>query len=218
MGNDTYRIAYQPLYQPPVSRKKYGFGQTELKELGISMLVLTIAFAIVFSGGIQNIDWGFFAFMFPVAAIAVLTAFVFHELGHKFVAQRYGCWAEFRYWQSGLMMALVFSLLGFLFAAPGAVMVSGRVTEEQNGKISAAGPMLNIAMAVALIPVLLYFSNETFIGFVTFFIIRINAFIGGFNLIPFMPFDGAKIVRWNIPVYIIMVIMALGLIAFGYMY
>ena len=223
MENDTFRVTYNPAYQPPHSRKKYGFGQTELKELGISMLVLTMAFAIALSGGIQNVVWSEFPFMMGFAAIAVITAFLFHELAHKFVAQKYGCWAEFRYWQSGLMMALVFSLMGFLFAAPGAVMVSGRVTQEQNGKISAAGPISNIIVSLLafgawfLIPISgAAYSVSGIISDLAFFVGFINAFIGGFNLIPFMPFDGAKIVRWNVPVYIVMVVMALGLIAFGY--
>jgi Zn-dependent protease len=30
----------------------------------------------------------------------------------------------------------------------------------------------------------------------------INVFLGLFNMIPVLPFDGSKIVRWNIPIYI----------------
>ena len=221
MGNDTFRVTYNPAYQPPQQRKKYGFSQTEMKELGISMLVLTMAFAIALSDGVQGIVWSEFPFMMGFAAVAVITAFLFHELAHKFMAQRYGCWAEFRYWQSGLMMALVFSMMGFLFAAPGAVMVSGRVTQEQNGKISAAGPISNIIVSLLAFGAWLFIPTTgsgimEIVSGLAFFVGFINAFIGGFNLIPFMPFDGAKIVRWNVPVYIIMVVMAVGLIAFGY--
>ncbi len=211
MGNDTFRVTYEPVQR----RGKYSFGQVELKELGISMMVLTMAFAIALSGGIQRVIWSDFPFMLIFAAIAVTTAFLFHELAHKFMAQKYGCWAEFRYWQSGLMMALVFSLMGFLFAAPGAVMVSGHVTKSQNGKISAAGPFSNIIVALAAFGVWFALPDND-LGFLFFFIGFVNAFIGGFNMIPFMPFDGAKIVKWSIPVYAVMVAILLFLIAIGY--
>ncbi|MCK5037570.1 MAG: site-2 protease family protein [Thermoplasmata archaeon] len=221
MGNDTFRVAYDPVYQPPQPRKKYSFSQTELKELGISMLVLTMAFAIALSDGVQGIVWSDFPFMMGFAAIAVITAFLFHELAHKFVAQRYGCWAEFRYWQSGLMMALVFSMMGFLFAAPGAVMVSGRVTQEQNGKISAAGPISNIIVSFLAFGIWFFIPATgtvlmDFISGLAFFVGFINALIGGFNMIPFMPFDGAKVVKWSIPVYLVMVVTVLFLILIGF--
>ena len=159
--------------------------------------------------------------MFLFAAIAVLTAFVFHELAHKFVAQKYGCWAEFRSWQAGLMMALVFSMMGFLFAAPGAVMVSGRVTQEQNGKISAAGPISNIIVSFLAFGIWFFIPATgtvlmDFISGLAFFVGFINALIGGFNMIPFMPFDGAKVVKWSIPVYLVMVVTVLFLILIGF--
>ncbi len=211
MANDVFRLTYEP----PNKRKIMGFSQTEFKDLGIAMLVLSIAFTIVFSGGIQDIDWVAFPLFFLVAAIAVLTAFVFHELAHKFVAQKYGCWAEFRSWQAGLMMALVFSMMGFLFAAPGAVMVMGNVTKSQNGKISAAGPATNIMIATAAYGTS-FLLGDSDIAFIIFFIGTVNAFIGAFNMIPFMPFDGAKIVKWSIPVYVVMLAAVLFLVAIGY--
>ncbi|MCK4757896.1 MAG: hypothetical protein KAS67_05550, partial [Thermoplasmata archaeon] len=73
MGNDTFRVTYEPVQR----RGKYSFGQVELKELGISMMVLTMAFAIALSGGIQRVIWSDFPFMLIFAAIAVTTAFLF---------------------------------------------------------------------------------------------------------------------------------------------
>jgi len=43
---------------------------------------------------------------------------------------------------------LLFSLFGFIIAAPGAVFIRGMITRERNGKISLAGPMTNIVLAI----------------------------------------------------------------------
>jgi Zn-dependent protease len=55
-------------------------------------------------------------------------------------------------------------------------------------------------------------------GFICAAIGFINAFIGGFNLIPIPPFDGSKIIRWNIGVYILMVAGAVALVAAYYLW
>ena len=203
-------------YSQPVPEKQHGFSSTELKQIGISVGVLTLAFAMAMSGGYQIImdSPGGFVLLLPIAAIAVVTAFLFHELAHKFVAQRYGCWAEFRYWKFGLMIALLFSVMGFLFAAPGAVMVSGNVSKSQNGKISAAGPVVNLSLAGAFTAIWMLFDPgmDSLLGNIFYVVGFINAFIGGFNLIPMMPFDGAKVFAWSKPVYVIMVAIAAFLV------
>jgi len=37
---------------------------------------------------------------------------------------------------------------GIVFAAPGAVMIMGMVSREENGRIAAAGPITNMVIAV----------------------------------------------------------------------
>ena len=72
----------------------------------------------------------------PIMLIAVGPAFVLHEIGHKVVAKKNGCWAEFRADPKGLQFGMVLAFfLGILFMAPGAVMVAGLVTRRQNGHI-----------------------------------------------------------------------------------
>lgn len=211
MGNDTFRVSFQQA--PP--RPSLGFSQTELTQLLLSWGVLTLAFAVMFDSGVRAGDLSGLPYSLALAAVAVFTAFVCHEVSHKLVAQRYGCWAEFRYWPMGLLMALLFSFMGFLFAAPGAVMIRGRLTERQNGVISAVGPGSNMALAAAMVPLLFLTGSQLVFDF-AYTVGLVNAFIGGFNLIPLMPFDGSKIVRWNLGVYIALVAGALVLIAFYY--
>ena len=45
------------------------------------------------------------------------------------------------------------AFLGVLLAAPGAVMVSGRITDRQNGIIAAVGPISNIIIALIFLPI-----------------------------------------------------------------
>ncbi len=181
-------------YQP----KKITFSKRELKEIGISVAVLTIALTLVLTP--FRINYLFFKTLI-ISLIAVATGFLFHELAHKIVAQKYGCWAEFRYWLPGLLFALISSFFGFIFAAPGAVYISGSINEKQNGKISAAGPFMNMIIGTICILVLL-FVDLSIVRTVVPFVGIFNIFLAGFNMLPFPPFDGSKVIKWNIGIYI----------------
>ena len=170
---------------------KIHFSREELIDLGKSWVAITIAFAIVLSGNVMAKLPSFLV----ISGIAVGFGFLFHEMGHKFVAQRYGCFAEFRSFDFMLVLAFIMSFFGFVFAAPGAVMIRGHVTEERNGKISVAGPLVNLVMAVGFLFVSVFSSG--FIQVIAGYGFFINSFLAMFNLIPFGNFDGAKIYRWN---------------------
>lgn len=182
------------------------FSSNEVRDILISMLVIAGIFAYIFGG--KNIN-STIAYL-PITLIAVGLGFVLHELAHKFVAIHYGFWAEYKLWVQGLILAVFVSIISnFIFAAPGAVYIHGEyISDEQNGKISLAGPLTNIILALiflALIP--LFAGNEILllIGTIGF---TINSFLALFNLIPFSILDGAKIFRWNPIVWALMAIVA----------
>jgi len=133
-----------------------------------------------------------------------------HELGHKIVAQRYGCFAEFRSFDQMLILAVLMSFFGFVFAAPGAVMINGPVGVRRNGKISAAGPVVNLILAIAFLWVLLM-QPVGILKVIAFYGFFINSWLALFNMLPFWNFDGKKVLRWNKKVYGIIVAVALGL-------
>jgi Zn-dependent protease len=165
--------------------------------------------AYVFSGSLA-------LYLLGISLVTVGTGFVFHELSHKFVAQRYGYWAEFRMWPMGLVLALVTSLLGFIFAAPGATYISGtNITQGQNGRISIAGPLTNVAIAILFSPFLLLNSSDA-LWLVGFIGVRINVFLAMFNLLPIGPLDGAKVFKWNLPVWVLVFIPLV--VAFVFLY
>ena len=165
--------------------------ERELRDILKAWVAVSFAFAIVMGGSSFN-----FYTRFIIASLTVGTGFLLHELGHKFVAQRYGCFAEFRSFDSMLLLAIAMSFFGFIFAAPGAVMISGRINETKNGKISAAGPVVNLALAftfllLTFLPLSTLFKSLAYYGFV------INSWLALFNMIPFWLFDGYKILKWN---------------------
>jgi Zn-dependent protease len=160
------------------------FSQKELRDLAIAWIVLAVILARL------NLA------LLPMSFIAVGTAFVCHELAHKYYAQRHHLFAEFRMWTNGLILAIAIAVISqgqFIFAAPGAVYIYGyNVSPSVNGKISFAGPAVNLF--VATLAMMLY---VVFPSYLVAAVALINAFLGFFNLLPIHPLDGGKILNWN---------------------
>lgn len=189
------------------------FSRVEITHILISILVLTVAFSFWITGGIiRNQDFNIIIKSVPYAFAGVLTAFFVHEVSHKFIAQKLGLWAEYRMYPLGLILALILSVFtGWVFAAPGAVMFMGGSKSYENGKIAVAGPLANIIIASAALPLYIVFYESTIAPLIGF-ICLINAFLGTFNLLPFGPLDGTKIIRWNATAWIVLLIYSIILL------
>ena len=72
-----------------------------------------------------------------------------------------------------------------------------RLTRQDLGLISIAGPATNVCLAIAFFILYWQLSLSTFWEDVFWFGAYINAFLAVFNLIPFGPFDGKKIFDWD---------------------
>ncbi|MGA1819549.1 MAG: site-2 protease family protein [Thermoplasmatota archaeon] len=195
------------------------FESKELEELGVAMFFITIAFAVVFSDNYLlhgSFNPRAFLLALPFSFVATLTGFFLHEVAHKISANHYGFPAAFSYNKRTLIFLSIFSIIvGFLIVAPGAVYIYGRPNRKENGVISAAGPGTNmiVGYGVAMISIpVMFFSS--YLGSGLFLVGLLNLFIGAFNMIPIMPFDGSKIWKWNQAVYIVMLIFLLGPVLF----
>ena len=189
--------------------------QEEIRDIIIAALALSAAFAIAFQGGAPGI-LGTSPFqllgVLVFSIVIVFASFVLHELGHRQLARRFGAYAEFKKWNLGLVLALLTSLAGFIFAAPGAVMIHARadlwgrtksITRKKLGMISLVGPAINIALALVFLG--LHFVIPSLI---TIYGFGINAWLAFFNLLPIPPLDGSKVFLWDKRIWLASIIIS----------
>jgi Zn-dependent protease len=195
----------------------FRFTKKEIRDLIISFIVIALGFTILYSNG----DYSHIGIVFPVVMIGVGLGFIFHELGHKFVAMHYGYYAEYELWPTGLIIALISSFFGFIFAAPGAVVIySNGMEEKTNGLISIAGPLVNIALGLIFFIILGSLGDfiYTEVGAIVYLICvlgtRINFFLAAFNLLPIPPLDGSKVLSWSVPIWLVTFAIAAILVLF----
>ena len=183
----------------------FGFSDRELRDLGIGLLLISSIPLMWLRQYLSR------APIVVLGAIAIFAAaFLLHELAHKFMAQRLGYWAEFRLDQMGLFITLLSFISPFKIIAPGAVMIGGRLNGDDFGKISFVGPLTNIAQAIffLLIGFLVPGSYARIFSYVG---ATVNSSLALFNLIPFGVFDGVKIMRWNMKIWVATTGIALAL-------
>jgi len=177
----------------------------ELRDIIIAAAVLAIAFSF-------NWDINVFAKNLLPAAIGVSLGFILHELAHRFLAKKYKCYAEFRLWTQGLILALGLAILtngSFIFAAPGAVYIQnasdlwGRpvtISKKQNGLISLIGPITNIILASIFLAIAFFTGIASQI---MFFAASVNIWLAIFNMLPVPPLDGSKVFWWDKRIWIV---------------
>ena len=190
----------------------FKFTASEIRDLIIAFIVISLCFAIVNAGRDVNAILN----ILPIVMVGVGAGFILHELGHKFVSMKYGYWAEFKLWPQGLLLALITSFFGFVFAAPGAVYTyANYMTDEINGKISIAGPIVNIALALVFLAIATavypsVFSSDTslLIFYISAVGYSINSFLAVFNLLPIGNLDGSKVLSWNIGIWLVTIAVA----------
>lgn len=151
--------------------------------------------------------------IFGIILVSIIFSLTLHEFGHAAVAKLLGDDTAQRMGRLtlnpvphidpiGLLMVV---LVGFGFAKP--VMTNPRNIKAPWGgaAIAAAGPLMNLLLAILAINVLHYIANDPastvsdqqvmFFSFMA----QINLLLMLFNLIPFGPLDGHYIMSWALP-------------------
>jgi Zn-dependent protease len=187
------------------------FSRIEIQHLLRAWIFVSLAFAILMVGFSLDAK---FVVGFVFAAITAGVGFLGHELMHKYVAQKYGCWAEFRANDLMLGLMVLLSFFGFIFAAPGGVYIANHVTTRKNGMISLAGPLTNLVFGFVFAGLAFVLPQE--LAPLGHYGMIINFWLGFFNMLPLPGIDGSKVWAWNKPLYVAVFIASIAL-AFGAM-
>ncbi|OLS26147.1 MAG: Zinc metalloprotease [Candidatus Heimdallarchaeota archaeon LC_2] len=179
---------------------------------------------ILFVFGFQPVLNGLYSWQYVLILSLIITpAFVLHELGHKYTAIRYGKYARFTMIRKYLQMSLLFGFLGIRLAAPGATVILGKTTDDENGKFAAAGPAINFILAVIFFVLSQIFSNTYFPSLdwslheILILAIQVNSGLGLFNLLPVWQLDGKKILNWKSTVWIGLILLNATMLASSFL-
>ncbi len=214
---------------------KNRFSRAEVYSILAAWFLLSLAFTkILLGSGVPTL------FLLIASMIALGTGFITHELMHKFTAQKFRYYAEFRIWLWGILLMLVTSLFGFIFAAPGATYFQPDPREQfmdpkgfikRYGTISIAGPLINFVFGsvflglfylfVFLSPVLISNTGLLYLALVITGVGGyINFYLCAFNMLPINPLDGYKVFVWNKKYWAALFVVSVAisaLILFGYL-
>lgn len=189
---------------PLRSPQAFRFGATEKRHLAIGTGLVTAAGVSFFRGAPFSIPG------LILATILFSTGFILHELAHKYVAQGYGLWAEFRLNMTGVLLTALSVFSPLKFIAPGAVVISGLADRDKMGRTAVAGPIVNIIITTALLIVMPALGS----GWLFEAVLAgasINSFLAVFNLIPFSIFDGHKVYVWNRRLWAVLFVICLAM-------
>jgi len=148
--------------------------------------------------------WGFI-----ISGILIGTAFLPHELAHKFVAIKKGQFARYVLWTKGILFTLFTLIFQIGLIVPGFVAIvpldpRRKMTKKEGGLVALAGPAINaiiggvsliigLLIKYAILPLTFSPIFENIFLKITLF----NGLIALFNCIPLWQLDGKKILNWN---------------------
>lgn len=195
----------------------------ERSDLLIAWIAISIAFSLVFIKG--GVTAELFILYLLISMFTVGIGFILHEMAHKFTAMKFGFWAEFQKNNMMLLVAVAMAaLVGVVFAAPGATMIYGSyISREQNGKISAAGPAVNLLLCIPFALILLVSGmislpvlSRNLLSLLGLVGLQVNAMLAAFNMLPVSVLDGKKVLAWNPAVFAVLIAAAFGILIGSY--
>ncbi len=167
------------------------------------MVVITVVLAYIFMSFIRpkntefftykkrGFDWDSFKFSAMVAAPGV----ILHELGHKFMGLYFGYNASFEIFWFGLFLGVFLKIIGspFLIIAPGYVTLPGIANPLHLSLTAFAGPFINLVLWIGSLAILNRAKLTRKQAEFFYLTKHINMILFIFNMIPFPPLDGSKV-------------------------
>mgnify|MGYP006282937243 CR=1 FL=1 len=146
----------------------------------------------------RGLDWSGTA-QFTLFFIVLFICVIFHEFGHALTARRFGV-----------------NTRDIILSPIGGVARLDKLPDSpiQEFLVAVAGPVVNIAIALSVLPYILlqpqtrqqlinifdpnsnvFFINLSFLDYFLFGVFLLNITLAGFNLLPAFPMDGGRILR-----------------------
>ncbi len=182
---------------------------------------ITVSIILVSLVGVSLIGYGSILFISPylitLYIIGFALSYLLHELAHRIVARTNNVKAYFKLDPIGSLLTLVSAIpmLPIKFIAPGAIVLTTPTTMKVVGLTAFWGPATNIVISI-----ILYISSiisrpiflSPLLSGILLILAKFNASIAFFNLLPFGPLDGLKIIKWSMTRWIVMILLAAILI------
>jgi len=165
----------------------------------VDFIILIVAIAYIFKSDIPSNILNISRFKwenFKVALIATSPGVFFHELFHKISAISFGYEATFHIFTPGLVLGVLLKLIHspFLIIAPGFVSIPAVANDLQFRLIAFAGPFANLLLFLISMIILKKAKNLSEKQLIVLHLTKkINLILLAFNMIPFGPLDGAKV-------------------------
>ena len=207
------------MQQPKIEMK---IDRQEAFDIIVSVLAVALVFTFYQLG--LKLEPSTFLFYMAAAIITLGSGFVLHELSHKYYAIKYGARARFVAWPAGLALALALVVVpqiiwgpgaGIFFIAPGAVYIYAMrpISIKENGIISLAGPAANWVLCILFLMPLLLLDLPLQLARILSIGFAVNGWLALFNLIPFYPLDGSKVLAWDWKVWLGAVLISFFLVS-----
>ncbi len=160
--------------------------RSEPVALALALVSIAAAWILPYPGSLSRITW---------TALIIVIAVLLHEVAHRQVARKSGCYSRFILDPMGFTITLLSAALPIKFLAPGYVGISCPYyvsSPEVEFRITAAGPLTNLLLATAAAAALVIGAHPRWIWGEAE---ALNSWLALFNLLPLGPLDGAKIMR-----------------------
>lgn len=194
------------------------FTAPEIKDISITIVSLSIILVL------KDLSTGLPWMSSMISALLVVsTSLIIKLIMQKITAQKYDCDAVYKFNYNLFFIAVLLALItngAVVFAAIGSIMITSslytrlghkfvNITQRETGLVALSGPLANIIFS--LLSIVLYPINPSlFQSFLNF-----NVFMALFNLIPFPPLDGSKVIWWNRLLWLIFFLITIFLFFLG---